>query len=492
MMKNLIIVILTIGTACFAFAQSAEESLLFSNQNFDGTARSSAMGGAFSSLGGDISVASTNPAGLAIFRNSTASITPGMYFNKISGDGKSGNKSRFVIPSTGLVFVSKNSETGVKNWNFGFTYNQGANFNTKEHFEDLNSKYSLLDDIAYDANNDANGNFNPYKEEALKNYDKNSDVGLLPGMAYNTYLISPTGANGAYQSPILTGDLMNRFEDISTKGSSGEIALSFAGNYEDKLYFGATLGLQNINYERSNKYDEKVANNDQSILDYFYYDKFKQTQGGGVNLKLGLIYRPINELRLGVAFHTPTFYSLEDEYLYSMYSNFKSEPEKNAGMEFTQEYPRNGETGIFEYEYRTPWKFTFGGSYIFNKIGLLSIDYDLIDYSSAKFYDGGNFDEVNQNIKDSYKLTGNLKVGAEVRLNKQFALRAGYNHFGNMYDDKTKMEQKASQYSAGLGYRFKNTFIDASYQHYTQEFTAGDYSRNMDVNKVKLTFGFKF
>ncbi len=497
-MNKIITTILMLGAVSFAFAQSAENSLLFADQNYYGTARSSAMGGAFSSLGGDISVAHSNPAGLAIFRHSTFAITPGIYSNSVSGDGKSGDKTKFILPSLGAILYSYGSDTGVKNFNFGLTYTQGANFNAKEHFEHLNSQYSLLQDIAYNANFDRDGNFKPFKEEELDHYYQYADIGFAEGMAYKSYLISKTGANGEYE-PVTKTDLVNRFEDITTKGSSGEFALSVAGNYEDKLYFGATLGIQGVNYKNTDNYDEQVASKSaKTLLDYFYYDKFLETQGTGVNLKLGLIYRPTDLLRLGVAIHTPTFYSLEDNYFFSLESKFLREPERGAGTKFKETYPIKGEMGVFEYSYRTPWKFTFGGSYIVPKIGLLSVDYELTDYSSAKFSTNENedFSGVNQAIKDLYKMTGMLKIGAEVRLNEQFSLRGGYNHFGNPYDKKTGQEQKASQYSAGLGYRYNSVFIDASYQRYTRKHSITEkdlsYSRDIDANTVKLTLGYVF
>lgn len=495
-MKKIILMAMLLGITQMLVAQTAEEALRYANVDFSGTARSSGMGGAFSSLGGDISVANTNPAGLAIFRSSTVAITPGLRIQKESGSGITGEETTFVMPSLGLVFAAKGDDTSVKNWNFGITYNQGANYNSVQKISEMNSTYSFLDSIAYNATYDETGKFNPYKKEELRDYDKYNDVDLTAGMAYNTYLISPTGNNGAYESALHADDLLNRNSKLVNEGSNGEVGLSLAGNVDDMLYFGATLGIQTIDYEKTENYMEQVANpSNNTTLDKFYYDNYLRTTGSGVNLKLGVIFRPTDELRLGVAAHTPTFYSLEDEFAYSMESEFLVEPEAGKGTSFQQVYPKDGKTGLFEYSYRTPWKFTFGGSYIFSKIGLLSIDYDLVNYSSARFSDG-DFDGLNQTIKDTYKLTGNLKIGAEVRLDKQFSLRGGYNHFGNMYEDKTGIEQKASQYSAGLGYRKKNFFIDASYQHYTQEYNVStqnlSYSRDTDVNMVKLTLGYVF
>lgn len=485
-MKKIILILSLLLTANLLSAQTVDEALRYANQNFYGTARSSAMGGAFSSLGGDISVASTNPAGLAIFRSSAASITPGLHFANVEGEGITGETTNFILPSAGFVFTTINDGSDIKNWNFGIVYTQGANFNKNKDLYANASSYSFLDDIAYEANTPT-----PYFPDALRDY-KGS---LLPSMAYNTYLISPI-ENGEYRSALFTNELVNRSSISERSGSNGEVAFSVAGNFDDKLYFGATLGVQSIDFEENENYKEELNNpSNASLLNAFYYDKYLRTRGAGVNFKAGLIYRPTDELRLGIAAHTPTFFAMEDEYLYVMESQFYTEPEEGKGSSFKQVYPSDNKRGIFEYEYRTPWKFTFGGSYIFGKKGLLSIDYDLIDYASSKFSDG-DFNAVNQQIKDEYKLTGNLKVGAEMRLSNQFSLRAGYNYFGNMYSDKSAREHKASQYSTGLGYRHKNVFLDASYQYYTQETTTNfsNFSSVQDYNvsTVKLTIGYQF
>lgn len=485
-MKKIILSLFTLGIAQFLMAQTADEALRYANQNYYGTARSSAMGGAFSSLGGDISVASTNPAGLAIFRNSTASITPGIRFSKSEGQGIRGENSTFVLPSAGFVFTSLNESAPIKNWNFGISYTQGANFNREKELTENATNFSILDKIAYDANNPT-----PYLPDALGEYKG----ALLPSLAYNTYLISPT-EEGSYTPAIFEGELVNRMSVLEDKGNNGEIAFSVAGNFENTLYFGATLGIQNVDFESTDNYQEQLeAPTDASSLDIFYYDKYLHTRGTGVNLKLGLIYRATDALRLGIAAHTPTFFSLEDEYFYVMESTFFKEPEAGKGTSFQQVFPLDNKTGFYEYEYQTPWKFTFGGSYILGQTGLVSIDYDLIDYASSKF-SNGDFDRVNQEISDTYKMTGNLKIGAEVRLNQLFALRGGYNYFGNMYSEESDREQNASQYSAGLGYRHKNIFVDASYQYYTQETTTNfdDFSATQDYNvhTVKVTIGYQF
>jgi len=45
------------------------------------------------------------------------------------------------------------------------------------------------------------------------------------------------------------------------------------------------------------------------------------TEGAGVGAKIGVIFRPINELRIGVAYHTPVWCSLTDTYSAEMEEN---------------------------------------------------------------------------------------------------------------------------------------------------------------------------
>ena len=67
-MKRTLIVLFAmfLGTT-LALAQSQADAYRLSQTELTGTARFVSMGGAFGALGGDISVMSYNPAGLAIY-----------------------------------------------------------------------------------------------------------------------------------------------------------------------------------------------------------------------------------------------------------------------------------------------------------------------------------------------------------------------------------------------------------------------------------------
>ena len=81
-------------------------------------------------------------------------------------------------------------------------------------------------------------------------------------------------------------------------GNQGEYAFSFGTNYKDKLYLGLTIGIQSIWYKMHSGYTEAPSENSPSGLDYYTYYEYKKMNGVGTNLKFGVIYRPIPEIRL--------------------------------------------------------------------------------------------------------------------------------------------------------------------------------------------------
>ena len=75
-MKKTLITIFLAAAAVSANAQTAYDALLFSENEYEGTARTMAMGNAFTALGGDLGAISINPAVLGLFRKPTYTFTP--------------------------------------------------------------------------------------------------------------------------------------------------------------------------------------------------------------------------------------------------------------------------------------------------------------------------------------------------------------------------------------------------------------------------------
>ncbi|RPH33486.1 MAG: hypothetical protein EHM93_05090 [Bacteroidales bacterium] len=489
-------------------AQTTSDALNFSQTFNGGTARFVSMGGAFGALGGDFSSLSVNPAGLGVYRSSEFTLTPSFKKRSVSSDYNGSNgkdsRSRLGFDNIGFVFSYKpngDAEKGLINLNLAVGYNKTNDFfansiaigdnsvsSIMDYFAILANGYSIDDLGIPDPITEPTNNYNPY-------LDSNAPWEAI--MAWNTYLINPTAGINDYEAALNGGDGVVQKNVVSNRGTTGEYIISLGANFSQKFYIGATVGLTNINYKSSTTFSEDAFNTNEPMSngDQFYYSDYYQTfetTGNGYNLKVGAIYKPIEGLRLGLAFHTPTYYNLEDTYSYSISSTFKD------GNSST-----NTPNSRYEYNLETPLKVIGSAAYVFKDFGLLSIDIEHVDYASMRFRDGGDgydYTTDNEIINNTYNSVNNIKIGGEVKVNNMY-FRGGYAFYPSPYK-KEFLNKNANRtmLSGGVGYREGNFFIDATYLYSMQKEKYIFYNLN-DVNPVStkmtegkflLTVGFKF
>ncbi|MDR0692721.1 MAG: hypothetical protein LBF69_06765, partial [Prevotellaceae bacterium] len=116
-----------IGVVSSARAQNAWDGLILSQTQYEGTARFTAMGGAFAALGGDFTTLSINPAGIGVYRNSE--LTFSLAFNHGNTDadylGNTANDSysKLSVNNLGIVFGGTRADEGLVSLNWGVGYN---------------------------------------------------------------------------------------------------------------------------------------------------------------------------------------------------------------------------------------------------------------------------------------------------------------------------------------------------------------------------------
>lgn len=496
-MKKILCILLAFGcySPVFVSAQSDIDALRYSQSSLTGTARFVSMGGAFGALGADFSSLSYNPAGIGLYRKSEFTFTPSVYFEKTTSNFLStqgvDNKSNFNFGNFGMVFakrLSRNDSTpGWKSINFGIGYNRLNNFHSRSAYQGINPNNSYLDYILQNVNSGggvAPENMNPFDES----------------LAYNTFLINPDTID-AYNSVIPNGGELQR-RTSETRGSSGEMVMSIGSDYSHRLYLGATLGIAFLRYEENTSYQEIDQYNKIHDFDNFNFLQNLTTTGVGVNFKFGAIFRATEGLRLGAAFHIPTYYSMHDNYFNTM-----------QALTDSGYHVSDSPYGSFDYNFNTPFKFIGSIAYIFGKAGLISADYEFVDYSEMHFrsYYSSDFYDVNNTIQNKYASTGNLKIGTEWRLADVYALRAGYAFFGSPFASGVAVkgyDQEKTSYTVGFGIREKNYFVDLGYaysishdyyQSYSLDNPYGDPALDAPgaLNKVVtsnflLTFGWRF
>lgn len=468
-------------------AQTDVDALRYSGGSITGTARYSAMAGAFGALGGDFTTLSYNPAGIAIYRSSELTFTPSIYVGSNSssflGQTTKENKYNFNIGNFGLIFTNKISKDeispGWKSWNFGIGYNRLNNFHSRSFYEGNNISNSLLDNFAENANGITPDNLDPFFES----------------LAYNTYLINPDPLN--YYTGVIPDGQENQRKTTETQGGIGETVFTFGGNYSNKLYFGGTFGFKNLRYVEYSNYEELDPD---SLIPYFNRLNFQQnitTRGSGFDMKFGMIYRVNDLLRLGIAFETPTWYSMHDEYKNSMISYLDT----GAAKFYTSESP----DGSYDYDLTTPFKAMGSMAFVFGTHGLISADYEFTDFSEARFNTrGSSFSDVNNYIRGKYSETHTVRIGTEW-LYENISFRGGLSFVTSPLNEIYKIESSdfsKKSFSGGIGFRENNLFIDLGYVYTLSDQFYQPYTLNAEIvpgvksrivtNNFIVTLGVKF
>ena len=477
-----------------SFAQLADDALRYSQVFYTGTARFMSMGGAFTALGGDMSSLSQNPAGLGVYRSSEISLTPQL-FNIRSAASLNGNNMsdyiyNFNLAQAGVVanIINNNTETGLVSLNIGYSFNKTNNLNQSIIIEGT-GEYSSMADLWADK---AEGYFrNELKNEIPDSYLAWEAwlIDSLPG--YNTSY-GTVFSNYGDNPPSVYGQNIRRL--VNYEGYTGEHALSVGGNLSNKLFFGATLGISHLTYSSKYEHAESTDISLPSEFESFNYTFYYSNTGTGFGLKMGAIYRPLEILRLGFAFHSPVIFKI-DEYAYD-----------NMSSHFTDggRYEASNDPARYSYALTTPFRALAGAAIQLKKLGLVSIDYEFVDYSTARFSDTGddyNYSKKNSVIKSTLRSSSNLRLGAEFRISR-FYLRGGYGYYGKAWEkDDLNSGLDYQSISVGGGFREQNVFVDFSYtrlmnnQNYILYGSSAEtLMANMDVdrNLFAVTFGYKF
>lgn len=484
-----------------AAAQSHLDAIRYSHFNPSATARSMSMGGAFGALGADFSALSSNPAGLGLYRRSEFSFSPAFGSNITDatylGKKSSDTKLNFSIGNLGLVYAyPKDDESAAwKGWAFGIGYNRLNNFHSRSLFEAVNNNSSLLDSFLENANGTNYNNLDEFYEN----------------LAFQTYLIDTLPfTSSQYFSAIPSGGALQRGIK-ETRGSLGDLSFAIGGNYQNTVFWGFAIGIPYLRYSEDFVYEEIDEKNtiyqttpgiDSAYAATYNFKSFSLTQnlrttGTGVNVKFGLIFRPNEMFRFGAAIHSPTYYSMHDEYASGITAKFES------GLVNNFDSP----VGIYDYNLTTPFRAIFSAAAIVQQQGILSFDYELTDYSAARLSaDDPVFTKENAITRSTYTQAHHFRLGGEWKYGI-FAFRAGAGYRTGIFKSglaNSNSDQHQITYSGGFGIREENYFVDFAYsllqgnyfyRQYeldsTQEPEPGVFFKTRE-HKILVTVGFRF
>ena len=485
-MKQFMIIILFLSSVSSLYSQTAADALRYSRILDGGTARYQGLGGAVGAVGGDFSSVMTNPGGLGLYSSSEFTFSPELQFegshSNYNSESNNANKLTFGMGDLGLVFHLGGSDksSGFRGFNIAFGVNRQLDFNNKVYMEGVNNKNSLLSSYVNTLNNTPGG-----VTPQMINDDYPFDIAL----AYNSDLIYlADSVNKKYANDAPNGGVIQS-KSVTTEGSINEYDFAFGANYNDRLYFGVTIGVPVIRYYENTQYRE--VKNDTAIhyFNNMTYNQQLETHGTGINLKLGVIYRPANWVRIGAAIHTPTYYG-------NMRDNWSSDMNGDLTLgNFTSYSPLGG----FDYQLVTPFRAIGSVAFFVGNYGLISGEYEYVNYSQSYFSSGdASFSTINDQIKNQYKSPVNVRFGTEWRI-RRFRVRGGFGYYGSPYQSNPAASELYVA-SIGWGYRARHFFVDMTYRwtqmkedYYFYDPTVVNPSLNTyNTSTVTTTFGFRF
>ena len=471
-LASVVLIVGIIGINHNLRAQNDYDVLRFSTTYHGGTARVIGMGGAFSALGSDISAVGINPAGLGLYRSSDANITFGYNINSTEasflGEKTTDDYFGFEVNSAGMVLSFPNYDN----------YTSGLGricTNMAISFSRVNS---------YNQNLSASGRSN--------NHTYLSSVPYFGQTIFDFFL----GTDLIYKDA--SGEIRNDFDDhgvyqqsqifeLRQRGYVNDFNLAFGFNESNKLYYGFSVGLVSMSHDE----DWWLAEVDDQYLTPFidsfdYINKYRR-RGFGVNLKAGLMYQIGTSTKVSLAVHTPTILNIDEDWDQILCTDYDN------GY-----YYDSIALYALDYTVVTPTKLVVGASYLINNMVLLSADYEGTAFRAMRLMsNSGSYSDINQDIRDYYQWRHAVRFGAEVKLGF-VSLRGGGFYYSSPLKSSAE-EVTTYGYSAGLGFRSGNFYIDAAFQNMIQSsniYIDGTHAMKVGIDNTRTnviaTVGFRF
>lgn len=493
-------------------AQTLDDLVIYSLEDPTGSARAVGLGNALGAVGGDGVAMAGNPAGLGLYRGMEFSVTGSLGGRAVRTrfiDNKS-TVRRLVSGFEGATTVMSlriggyEKEKGLLRVNFGVAYNTLQRYRYRQTYSgEVTDGNSLLAAIASESNalgligNNLlrdRGGYMPYDSQPW-----------FSTAAYGSYLMLDGNPVGTFKAPWILGpdgmvdEKLRQSAVVDMKGDLGEVDFSMAFNVSNQFYFGFTVGVQRFEREVTTALKEETVEDKNSGLLYGKFTSYDRARGKGVNVKLGAIYRPIDPLRIGVSFHSPTFmnvntrFSLRAEGLYRNPDSTYGEPKFPDPLDSSGLYKG-------EYSYSSPLRTQVSLAYSFGKMGLISVDYDMTYFPLMQFA-GVDFTRDNEDIEKFLLPTHEVRLGTEWFFGQLgIRLGAGYRTSPYRADEYSPLRWRV-YVGGGFGYYGRVMFCDFAYRHTIQPgeghmYKMGGYSRAYDTRFYSatgiLTLGLRF
>lgn len=468
-----------------------------------GSARSAALSGAMGAVGSDVSSIIRNPAGISLFRGANR-----LSFT-LQGDSRSNEANWYGQGSSTtdnfkVRFQEFSYQIGTNRASRGRLSFAFAIRNAGRYDRTLNASTSLAGQSGFSSLADyaaARTNNGRYDFGTSSRADDKFSLGYLqdpkrsandPDLPFISIFgagagwIAPKAGERRYQSnytvPMSRTSLVYR-----ERGSITDYDLALGVEVDDALHLGIVGTLSSLDHELNTYYEERYGQQGRLSL-----QNVRTTSGFGGRFGAGLLYEPLDGLRLGASIYTPTFYSMRESFRAVSEGQRRGFSDGRASLDYSPEQ---------SYRLRGAWRFGLSGAYLIGQYGFLSVDYDYatlghLRLSDAPTYDSfGNdvgddagFEEDNARLKTNYQGVHTVRIGAEALLSSRVSLRGGYRYSSSPIKNAGlkgmnattevlvpgptvhySLPDAVNSFSAGLGWRVSpSVTLDLAYV-YTQQ-----------------------
>lgn len=467
-MKKIILTVIAGLAMTFSQAQDITDAVRYSTEELSGTARFRAMSGAFGALGGDLSAIGVNPAGSAVYLNSSSTVT--LSYNKRENNTRyfngltSNNSTQVDFDQAGAVLVF-NSMDPENNWNkftLGINYSKTNNFDN--NFLARGQSSTSIDqyflgyangvplDLLETVDNETVGELYRYLGE---NEGFGAQQALL---GYQGFIINPESNdldNTTYFSSIGQGPFSQEYAHAAT-GLNGKFTFNLATEFSNFLYLGANLNAHFLNFDRTTRLIENNSNTG-SETNQIIFSNNLSTAGTGFSAQVGGIAKLSEGFRIGVAYDTPTWYTISEQMNQRLETNNSLNERIVVNPNVLNIYP--------DYTIKTPGKLTGSAAILLGKVGLISFDYSYRDWTDTELrpVNDPEFMVQNEEIDNSLRAASTYRIGGEFRINA-LSLRGGYRIEESPYLNETTIGELTG-YTVGLGFNFGNAKLDLAYDN---------------------------
>lgn len=456
-----------------------------------GTSRFVAMGGAMGALGADLSVISSNPAGLGMISKNEVSFTAGAsWLGNNSAQGiATGTFAQFNQVGALASFKGNGK---LRNINLSFNYQKKADYNSSL-FGEVYTAASWADQLK------------GLTDETKDNIDY---LYGNPDTYYST-LYNLAETSGLFDEPIAKMSSDPNSSLSVMRGSLNAYEFNLSTNIENRYFLGITVGLDNVDMRRATEYWEQRTGESGRIHD-FGYNNEQVITGTGFNFKLGAIVRPFenSSFRVGFTVETPTWYTLkyvDDQSLITQY--YWDEKQGKAIYDPTQLHSHyvydlsESYINYLEYRITSPWKVRAQMGSTVSTSFAWGVEYEYANYAGTSVrypsqYGGTTVDLDLKDVTATMLLPQHtMRAGLEFKPISSLALRAGYNYITSttapdsywdpFFADNALAYPTGLDYmnlsdtqiaTLGLGYRYKWLYVDLvyKYRHQTGKYYAFD------------------